>query len=165
MVDDDGRPVEPGREGRIVITDLGNRLMPFIRYDLGDQGTLASEPCPCGRGLPLLESLRGRTAETLVLPSGRRHSGSYLGRFMDTRADAIWEYQLRQTAIDHIEVAVVPAPGVTFGTAEQESLARGLRDFLGEPMEISFRLVDVIPRDPSGKRPLLKTLPGSERPQ
>jgi phenylacetate-CoA ligase len=164
IMDDDGRPVEPGREGRIVITDLGNRVMPFLRYDLGDRGTLAPEPCPCGRGLPLLGSLHGRTAETLVLPSGRRRNGALLSLAMDARADAIWEYQFRQTAIDHIEVAVVPAPGVTFGTAEQENLARGLRDLLGEPMEISFRLVDVIPRDPSGKRPLLKTLPGSERP-
>ena len=83
---------------------------------------------------------------------------------MTSRADAIWEFQFRQTAIDHLEITVVPAPGVTFGTAEQEDLARGLRDLLGEPMEISFRLVDVIPRDPSGKRPLLKTLPGSEQP-
>ena len=165
IVDDDGRPVEPGREGRIIITDLGNRLMPFIRYDLGDRGTLASEPCPCGRGLPLLGSLCGRATETLVLPSGKRRAGTQLSTVMDSRADAIWEYQFQQTAIDRIEVTIVPAPGVTFGTAEQEDLARRLRDFLGEPVEFSLRLVDVIPRDPSGKRPLLKTLVGSEWPQ
>jgi phenylacetate-CoA ligase len=50
VVDDAGRPVEPGREGRLVVTDLANRVMPFIRYDLGDIGSLAPNPARAGGG-------------------------------------------------------------------------------------------------------------------
>jgi phenylacetate-CoA ligase len=162
VVDDDGRPVEPGREGRIIITDLGNRLMPFIRYDLGDRGSLAPGVCPCGRGLPLLRSLSGRSVERLILPSGKRLAASVLAWALGGLQDLMWEFQFRQTAFDQLEVFVVPNPGVGFGASEEEAIIRALRDLLGEPMVISVRLVDLIPRDPSGKRPLLKTLPGGE---
>ena len=162
VVDDEGRPVEPGREGRIIITDLGNRLMPFIRYDIGDRGSLAPGLCPCGRGLPLLASLSGRTAERLVLPSGKRLAGTVLAWVLGGLQDLTWEFQFRQTAPDRLEVLVVPNPAVTFGASEQEAVIRVLRDLLGEPMVISVRVVDLIPRDPSGKRPLLETLPGGE---
>jgi phenylacetate-CoA ligase len=162
VVDDEGRPVEPGREGRIIITDLGNRLMPFIRYDIGDRGSLAPGLCPCGRGLPLLTSLSGRSVERLILPSGKRLAGSVLAWALGGLRDLLWEFQFRQTAPDQLEVLVVPDPGVAFGASEQEAITRVLRDLLGEPMVISVRVLDLIPRDPSGKRPLLKTLPGGE---
>jgi phenylacetate-CoA ligase len=161
IVDDEGRPVEPGREGRIIITDLGNRLMPFIRYDVGDRGSLAPRPCPCGRGLPLLASLSGRSIERLILPSGKWFAVSILAWALGSLQDLMWEFQFRQTAPDQLEVLVVPDPGVAFGASEQEAIIRGLRDLLGEPMVISVRIVDVIPRDPSGKRPLLKILSGA----
>jgi phenylacetate-CoA ligase len=162
VVDDEGRPVEPGREGRIIVTDLGNRLMPFIRYDIGDRGSLAPGLCPCGRGLPLLASLSGRSVERLILPSGKRLAGSVLAWALGGLQDLMWEFQFRQTAPNQLEVLVVPNPGVAFGASEQEAIIRVLRDLLGEPMVISVRVLDLIPRDPSGKRPLLKTLPGGE---
>jgi len=161
VVDDEGRPVEPGREGRIIITDLGNRLMPFIRYDIGDRGSLAPGLCPCGRGLPLLASLSGRSVERLILPSGKWFAVSVLAWALGGLQDLMWEFQFRQTAPDQLEVLVVPNPGVTFGVSEQEAIIRGLRDLLGEQMVIAVRVVDLIPRDPSGKRPLLKILPGA----
>jgi phenylacetate-CoA ligase len=159
VVDDEGRPVEPGREGRLIITDLGNRLMPFIRYDIGDRGSLAPGLCPCGRGLPLLASLSGRSVERLILPSGKWFAVSVLAWALGGLQNLMWEFQFRQTAPDQLEVLVVPNPGVTFGASEQEAIIRGLRDLLGEPVVISVRVVDLIPRDPSGKRPLLKILP------
>jgi len=120
--------------------------MPFIRYDIGDRGSLAPGLCPCGRGLPLLRSLSGRSVERLILlPSGKRFAASVLA----------W-------ALGGFEVLVVPDPGVTFGASEQEAIIRVLRDLLGEPMVISVRVVDTIPLTPAGKRPLLKTLPGGE---
>ncbi|MGC1120889.1 MAG: hypothetical protein WBA22_07320 [Candidatus Methanofastidiosia archaeon] len=66
----DGEQAAPGETGEIVVTNIRNRAMPFIRYRTGDYGALSEELCPCGRGLPVLKSIEGRKDEYLVLPSG-----------------------------------------------------------------------------------------------
>jgi phenylacetate-CoA ligase len=53
VLDEKGRPCGPGETGRMVLTPLHNFAMPLIRYDVGDYGVVG-EPCPCGRGLPVL---------------------------------------------------------------------------------------------------------------
>src|SRR5207244_11937336 len=70
-----GRPAPPGTPGAIVVTDLSNFAMPLIRYQIGDVGVLADRACPCGRGLPLLESIEGREADYVVTADGRLVSG------------------------------------------------------------------------------------------
>jgi phenylacetate-CoA ligase len=55
IVDDCGRVLPPGTAGRVVVTDLHNYAAPYLRYDLGDEGRLLPQPCPCGRALPLFE--------------------------------------------------------------------------------------------------------------
>lgn len=153
---EDGRPLPPGVEGRILITDLRNRVMPFIRYEVGDTGALGSGPCGCGRGLPLLASLRGRASEFLVLPSGRRVPALNLQRQMRVQSELLWEYQFEQPAPGRLVASVVPlAP--SYGAAEAASLRGELRNLLGEPLEVEVRVVPLIPREPSGKRPILKT--------
>ena len=60
---DDDSPCSPGEDGRIVVTELVNFGMPVIRYEVGDRGVPSDRVCPCGRGLPLMESITGRTAD------------------------------------------------------------------------------------------------------
>ncbi|MFQ5910481.1 MAG: phenylacetate--CoA ligase family protein, partial [Thermoplasmata archaeon] len=67
----DGEQVECGEAGEMVVTDLSNRAMSLIRYQLGDVGVPSCEPCPCGRGLPLLLSVEGRVEDFVVLPDSR----------------------------------------------------------------------------------------------
>jgi phenylacetate-CoA ligase len=55
-----GRPALPGEVGEIIVTNLNNRGMPFIRYSIGDAGAWYSgEDCPCGRTSPMLASIEG----------------------------------------------------------------------------------------------------------
>jgi len=72
----DGTAAVPGEEGTIVITDLFNRGMPFIRYRIEDVGVPSDRHCGCGRGLPLMERVTGRVADYLKrtrrLDGGRR---------------------------------------------------------------------------------------------
>ncbi len=68
----DGREALFGESGEIVVTALDSYAMPFIRYHLGDIGVLSDRRCPCGRGLPLLEKLEGRTNDYVKLPNGKR---------------------------------------------------------------------------------------------
>ena len=57
IVDDEGHPVAPGTEGNVVVTDLYNYGMPFIRYRIGDVGSLDRSACACGRSLPRIRSI------------------------------------------------------------------------------------------------------------
>src|SRR6201999_3728609 len=79
-VDESGRPVTD-RVGRVLITDLHNLRMPFIRYANGDFATIDSRPCPCGRGLPLLAHIEGREADVIRLADGRSLTGLYFVHF------------------------------------------------------------------------------------
>ena len=75
VLDERGLPVGPGEEGEIVVTDSFNRVLPLIRYRLGDVG-VRGEACPCGRGLSVLARVHGRVADNVVTPEGRTVSGS-----------------------------------------------------------------------------------------
>lgn len=75
-----GRRQPPGATGEIVVTNLWNRAFPFIRYAIGDVGSLDAEPCPCGRGLPTWRIIGGREKELLATPTGYLHPpSSFLG--------------------------------------------------------------------------------------
>ena len=69
-VDREGRPVAPGvRSDRVFITNLSNRIQPFIRYELTDRVIVHEEPCPCGRTTRWLE-IEGRTDDILTFSGG-----------------------------------------------------------------------------------------------
>lgn len=71
ILDENGKPCEPGELGRVVVTPLDNFAMPLIRYDIGDYAEVGKH-CPCGRGLPVLKRIVGRVQDLVVLPSGER---------------------------------------------------------------------------------------------
>jgi phenylacetate-CoA ligase len=116
-VDASGDPVEPGQPAaRTLATGLANRSFPFIRYDLGDEVTLLTEPCPCGSGLPRLAAVEGRRDDdfrysTLTVPAG-------VFRHVLGTDPQISEYQVRQTPTG-ADVLVV-------GTADDAVLAGAL---------------------------------------
>src|SRR5690606_14535407 len=66
---DDGKIAAEGT-GRLLITTLQNRLMPLVRYDVGDIVTLKNGECGCGRTLPLMGEIHGRTYEFITRPDG-----------------------------------------------------------------------------------------------
>lgn len=59
-------PLPPGEPGEILVTNLNRRLMPVIRYRIGDRARWVPEPCPCGRTAPRFELL-GRCDDMMVL--------------------------------------------------------------------------------------------------
>lgn len=68
IVDEAGRRALPGETGRLVLTDLNNYVMPFVRYDTGD---LAVASDTSRGGWPAIEDLVGRSSHVLRLPSGK----------------------------------------------------------------------------------------------
>ena len=71
VLDNHGRPCKEGETGRVVLTDLHNFTMPLIRYEIGDYAEVGP-PCACGRGLPVLARILGRSRNMLTLPAGDR---------------------------------------------------------------------------------------------
>jgi phenylacetate-CoA ligase len=158
VVRPDGTTASPGELGRVVVTDLGNYVMPLVNYLIGDHA-VAGPPCPCGRGFPTLMSLEGRSTEVIQTPQGRRINGVVLGRFLVSMAGIIpyiWEYQAVQSALDKVTLHVVPT---THFTPEFARMLHGeLETFLGPGVGIAIELVDRIPLEPSGKRLIIKSL-------
>ncbi len=71
VLDEEGNPVKPGERGELVVTDLHNYYMPFIRYRTGDRAIQTDRTCSCGRGLPLLERIEYRPSDAIPAPSGQ----------------------------------------------------------------------------------------------
>ena len=167
VVGQDGAPLVPGEVGRLIVTNLANRITPIIRYDIGDLASLAPPGhCSCGRGLTTLQTLQGRHEDFVRFRSGRRVPAAYLYPPIRRYLGRWWEFQFAQTDPDHLVLSVVPkSPDGGFGPEGTRRLQEVLREALGEPMNVVIRIVDRIPFEPSGKRPFLKPLASESRVQ
>jgi phenylacetate-CoA ligase len=107
FLDDADRPAGPGEQAHIVLTDLDSRLMPLIRYRIGDIGSYREGPCACGRGFPLMDEIAGRTRDRFDMGDGTRAVPTALvGALQENPAVRI--FQLAQAADRGIEARVVP---------------------------------------------------------
>jgi len=144
-----GRRVEPGQPGEIVITDLLNYGMPFIRSRTGDMGVCSPRPCECGSPLPVLKELEGRSSDLLYRPDGSVVPGLMLtDLFMDL--PAIRFLQFVQESVKQLDVLLV----VTDAFSEQlrAEVVRQVRELMGDEIAVRVKLVDDISRNPhSGK--------------
>jgi len=148
FVDENGEYVPTGKPGRVVITDLFNYAMPFIRYDIEDIAVLGEERCSCGRGLPLMKELVGRYADVLTTPEGQFVSASALTTILP-RIPTIHECQLVQQAVDRLQVNVVRSPH--YDVSSEAAFRLHLARFFGPCMHITFNYMDEIPKLASGK--------------
>jgi phenylacetate-CoA ligase len=145
----DGQPVPPGQPGSVVVTDLTNRAMPLLRYQVGDVAVLADRPCPCGRGSPLLERLEGREADHVVTADGELISGISLTENFALHVPGLAQLQIIQETVHRFLFRVVP--GREFGPASLERLGALVAECFGPGVEYRCEYVDRIPPEPSGK--------------
>jgi phenylacetate-CoA ligase len=145
----DGSAALPGEEGAIVITDLLNRAMPFIRYRIEDVGVPSERRCGCGRGLPLMERVTGRVADFLKRRDGSLVAGVSLVERTLTAIPGLEQLQVVQQSIDDIVLHVVRAPDFTAAT--EQALLSGFRTIFGPGINIRAEYVGRIPQERSGK--------------
>ena len=151
VVDSDGRDVVPGVSGNLVISNLTNRATVLLNYRLGDRVTLGTGPCPCGRTLPMIETLDGRSEDLILRPGGElAHESVILSQLYD--APGLLLLQLEQLAMQEFVLRVVSRRDVEW-TETERYLDRTLRAVLGDvdTLSLTIERVDDIPLEPSGK--------------
>lgn len=148
VVDEQGRPAAPGAVGEVVITSLDNFAMPFIRYRMGDLGILAEKPCSCGRGLPMIREILGRTLDMIATPEGVFCSGVMIPHFMK-EFSCIREFQFVQESVDHLRVRLVPGAG--WDERQRAYMEEQLRRYVGPTIRIEFEVSEKLERAKSGK--------------
>jgi phenylacetate-CoA ligase len=145
----DGTPALPGQPGEIVITDLYNYGMPFIRYRIGDVGRIAAAPCDCGSPLPLLESFDGRTTDAVFRPDGTRVDGVMLVDLF-TDNNSVRAMQIVQQCLEGIDVNLVVTP--QYDRCSERQVLEEVRKYMGSDAQIAVNILPEIPRNPrSGK--------------
>jgi len=146
VVDSEGRPVTEG-SGRALGTGFINDAMVLMRYDTGDRIAVARDQrCDCGRAFPVIAAIEGRQDDLIVTPDGRlvgRLDPAFKGQY------GVVEAQIEQTALDRLEIRVVPDERWD-AVAEQE-LRQGLRERVGPAMTLDITRVAAIPRTSNGK--------------
>jgi phenylacetate-CoA ligase len=135
-------------EDRLLVTSLTNRLMPFIRYDIGDTGRLLDGTCPCGSPFPLMEMGVCRRNDLIHTCDGRRIHPAYFNRLLYGQT-GIRQYQWVQRDCERIELNVVAAEPLPPTTVAE--LARRIQADVSPAMTLQVNTVPEIPRTRSGK--------------
>lgn len=157
-----GRPAKPGEVGEVVITDLNNYCMPFIRYRVGDLAVALdnSEVCSCGRGLPRIGDIQGRTQAVIQGGNGNYLPGTFFAHLLKDYDHVIRHFQVVQERERAVTFRVVKGPRY------QESLFAEVMDLLyhhlGKSTDVQLEFVDEIPLGPTGKRSHSVSLLGND---
>jgi phenylacetate-CoA ligase len=147
VINDDGNPLQEG-EGDLVITDLHNHVMPFIRYRIGDRAVITQDECTCGRGLPLLKEVLGRSFEVIQFPNGNRVGGTFWTLLLKSEP-GIKSFQIVQKTETKIEIIFVADE--LFKEENVEKLKGKILNYSGTGLEVHFKKVNEIPVNKAGK--------------
>lgn len=148
VLDPSGRPAPPGEPGEIVITDLYSHEAPFIRYATGDIAVMSSRRCPCGRTLPMLERIEGRSNDSIVAPDGRVINSLAL-IYAVREIEGIERFRIHQKAVDCFHVQLVRNQNMP-DDAEQR-LRQKWSALLRAPLHLTFEYPTELSWERSGK--------------
>lgn len=148
LVDRAGQPVPDGSPGEVVVTHLRSGDFPFIRYRTGDIATRATWPCACGRGLPLLASVEGRSTDFVVAADGTVMHGLAL-IYVLREEPGVEQFRIVQESLALTRVELVVNAG--WDAAAARRVSHGLAARLGEAVEVRLEYHEQLPAEASGK--------------
>jgi phenylacetate-CoA ligase len=135
--------------GDIVITDLDNYVMPFIRYKTGDLGSLSSEPCRCGRGLSVIKTLKGRKSDNVITPSGKTITSYRFTQNLGHDTKNIAQWQVIQKETNKLVVKIVPKK--TDKNKIKLEITKKIKSIVNDEMEVEVNFVEKISKTQTGK--------------
>lgn len=138
----DGEVVSPGEQGEIVITDLNNYVMPFIRYATGDLA-VRGDLCACGNAFPLIRKIVGRSFEYLRAKNGDLIPLSgFTDGFGAQFLNDVVQFRFIDKGVGKLDVKIVPARELSQET--RIKMERWLKHFVDE---VDIEVVESIPWD------------------
>jgi len=140
----DGEPVAQGEKGEVVVTSLFRYATPMIRYRLGDVVTTISEPCPCGRGMPLIKNIDGRLVDFLRLQDGRLIS-PYAMMFAIQDIPGIARFRITQETVERIVVALEQSS--EFSPKTISGIKGACSALLGNEISVDVQIIDEFPKE------------------
>jgi phenylacetate-CoA ligase len=149
ILDPEGKPARPGEPGEVVVTDLYSHEAAFIRYATGDIAVISARACPCGRALPLLDRIEGRSNDSIVAPDGRLINALALVYPLREIA-GIDQYRIRQKRTDCFHVQLVCNDQFRKDQGE-ERIRVGWKQLLRTPVEVSFEYLPKLAPERTGK--------------
>jgi phenylacetate-CoA ligase len=151
ILDDNNIPVQQGQDGKIIVTNLHNYSMPFIRYEIGDTAVLGPDKCICGNILPTLEKINGRIEEQFIKKNGDVVIGYFFVHLMGVVLNKgfIKKFQVIQEDYDKIRILVIL--NKTLPQAEKKDIEDKIRLQMGPDCKIIWEFVDDIQKSKSGK--------------
>jgi len=160
IIDGEGRILPVGESGEIIVTHLATRDFPFIRYRTGDVGVLDDRPCSCGRTLPLLKEVQGRSTDFLVARNGTVMHGLSL-IYIVRDLPGVRQFKIVQENLDLTRILLVT--DAAFEHSRLPEIERAAQARLGETVTVEIDLVDEIPPEQSGKYRYVvsKVVPGT----
>ena len=158
ILDENDQPVKEGKEGRIIVTNLHNYSMPFIRYEIGDIAILGPNKCKCGNILPTLKKIHGRIEEQFIKKDGSIVIGYYFVHLLGVVLNKgfIKKFQVIQEDFNKIRILMVP--NKILPNSEKRDIEDKIRMQMGQDCKIIWDFVDDIPKTKSGKYLYTKTL-------
>lgn len=144
----DGTPSAAGEPGEIVVTHMATAEFPFVRYRTGDMGVLGNAPCACGRSLPVLSDIQGRTTDFVVAQDGTvLHGLALIYTLRDV--PGVERFRIEQMSLEQTVVQVVADAG--FNHHAEQRIVRDFQARLGAGVQVVVQKVDAIPAEASGK--------------
>jgi len=144
----DGSAAAPGEAGEIVVTHLATEDFPFVRYRTGDVGILAHEPCTCGRGLPVLKEVQGRSTDFVIAKDGTvMHGLALIYSLRDL--PGVQRFKIEQMSLDETRVRLIADE--SFTAAAEQRIVRDFKARLGDGVRVVVDRVDALESEASGK--------------
>ena len=148
IINDAGQVQPPGVAGEIVVTHLATNDFPFIRYRTGDVGVLDDKRCSCGRTLPLLKEIQGRSTDFVVAADGTVMHGLALVYILRD-LPGMQSFKVVQESLSLTRVLIVVSDAFT--PESSQLIVNGFKKRLGDSVQVVVDRVDAIPAEKSGK--------------
>jgi len=155
ILDGLNQPVQEGKEGRVIVTNLHNYSMPFIRYEIGDVAVVGPEQCECGNPLPTLKKVTGRITDHFVKEDGTIIHGEFFTHLFYLK-DWVRAFQVIQEDFKRIKILVVLKENIN--EQEKEDIEDKIKLVMGQDCKVIWEFVEEIPTTPQGKYLYTKSL-------
>lgn len=147
-----------GESGEIIVTDYFNFATPLIRYRVGDFATVDHGECACGRTLPMLKGIHGRAYDMIHTSDGRSlhpEAIMYIFEAIQKGSNSFKQFQAIQEDLETFVINIVPTKHWSEGS--QSEIDASLKKHISQDIKTRFNLVDIIPREKSGKMRVIKS--------